>query len=309
MPDLIYSRSASASELPMSAIHSKASAAFTELPIEGVSKNYGHLRTIDLLPVLKDYGYLPVQAAQTSARKKDKIGHQTHLLAFAHEKDLLQPTDGRPEIVIYNSSDRSSALKCFAGYFRGICSNGLVAGDGFQSRVYHNIKNIMTFEDQLRDMVARLPKMLGLVDKMKGTLIDGQTGLEIAESGASLRWDSWEKEQFRAWGIARKYKKNFPTRTVTNDIEPAWGSYYTDTTISDLLGSKRPGERSLAKETASLWHVFNRVQEGLIRGKAEIQSVSNLRPTGTTRKATGLTSVPKSVKVNREFWDVAAAYA
>ena len=119
MPDLIYSRSASASELPLSAIHSKASAAFTQLPIEGVSKNYGHLRTIDLLPVLKDYGYLPVQAAQTSARKKDKIGHQTHLLAFAHEKDLLQPSDGRPEIVIYNSSDRTSALKCFAGYFRG----------------------------------------------------------------------------------------------------------------------------------------------------------------------------------------------
>ena len=87
MPDLIYSRSASASELPLSAIHSKASAAFTQLPIEGVSKNYGHLRTIDLLPVLKDYGYLPVQAAQTSARKKDKIGHQNHMLAFAHEND------------------------------------------------------------------------------------------------------------------------------------------------------------------------------------------------------------------------------
>jgi len=305
MPDLIYSRSASASELPLSAIHSKASAAFTQLPIEGVSKNYGHLRTIDLLPVLKDYGYLPVQAAQTSARKNHKIGHQTHLLAFAHEKDLLQPTDGRPEIVIYNSSDRSSALKCFAGYFRGICSNGLVAGDGFQSRVYHNIKNIMSFEDQLRDMVARLPAMLGLVDKMKSTLIDGQTGLEIAETGASLRWNNWEKEQFRAWRakIAAIDSKG------GDEIELARGSYYTDQTISDLLSSKRPGERSLAKETASLWHVFNRVQEGLIRGKTEIQSVSNLRPSGTTRKATGLTSVPKSVKVNREFWDVAAAYA
>ena len=302
MPDLIYSRSASASELPMSAIHSKASAAFTELPIEGVSRNYGHLRTIDLLPVLKDYGYLPVQAAQTSARKNHKIGHQTHLLAFAHEKDLLQPTDGRPEIVIYNSSDRSSALKCFAGYFRGICSNGLVAGDGFQSRVYHNIKNIMGFEDQLRDMVARLPAMLGLVDKMKSTLIDGQTGLEIAESGASLRWANWEVEESRAW----REKKVIDGRYV---FDVARGSYYTDKTISDLLSSKRPGERSLAKETASLWHVFNRVQEGLIRGKAEIQSVSNLRPSGTTRKATGLTSVPKSVKVNREFWDVAAAYA
>ena len=308
MPDLIYSRSASASELPLSAIHSKASAAFTQLPIEGVSKNYGHLRTIDLLPVLKDYGYLPVQAAQTSARKKDKIGHQTHLLAFAHENDLLQPSDGRPEIVIYNSSDRSSALKCFAGYFRGICSNGLVAGDGFQSRVYHNIKNIMSFEDQLRDMVARLPAMLGLVDKMKSTLIDGQTGLEIAEQGASLRWDSWEKEQFRAWK-SNKEDREKSKSWGNSDPQLARGSYYTDQTISDLLGSKRPGERSLAKETASLWHVFNRVQEGLIRGKAEIQSVSNLRPSGTTRKCTGLTSVPKSVKVNREFWDMAAAYA
>ena len=305
MPDLIYSRSASASELPLSAIHSKASAAFTELPIEGVSKNYGHLRTIDLLPVLKDYGYLPVQAAQTSARKKDKIGHQNHMLAFAHENDLLQPSDGRPEIIIYNSSDRSSALKCFAGYFRGICSNGLVAGDGFQSRVYHNIKNVMSFEDQLRDMVARLPTMLGLVDKMKSTLIDGQTGLEIAEQGASLRWANWEKEQFRAW----KAKIAAIDSKGGDEIELARGSYYTDQTISDLLSSKRTGERSLAKETASLWHVFNRVQEGLIRGKTEIQSVSNLRPSGTTRKATGLTSVPKSVKVNREFWDVAAAYA
>ncbi len=308
MPDLIYSRSVSASELPMSAIHSKASAAFTELPIEGVSANYGHLRTIDLLPVLKDYGYLPVQAAQTTARKKDKIGHQNHMLAFAHENDLLQPSDGRPEIIIYNSSDRSSALKCFAGYFRGICSNGLVAGDGFQNKVYHNIKNIANFEDQLRDMVARLPEMLGLVEKMKSTLIDGQTGLEIAESGASLRWANWEQEQFRAWK-SNKEDREKSKSWGNSDPQYARGSYYTEQTISDLLDSKRPGERSLAKQTASLWHVFNRVQEGLIRGKTEIQSVSNLRPSGTTRKATGLTSVPKSVKVNREFWDVAAAYA
>ena len=137
------------------------------------------------------------------------------VLDFAHKDDLMQPSDGRPEIIIYNSSDRSSALKCFAGYFRGICSNGLVAGDGFQSKVYHNIKNIMSFEDQLRDMVARLPEMLGLVDKMKGTLIDGQTGLEIAESGASLRWANWEQEQFRAWK-AKKGGDNIPAFFISD---------------------------------------------------------------------------------------------
>ena len=294
MADLIYSRKADAQALSLSAIHRQASAAFADTPIDGVSKNYGHLKTIDLLPILDDYGYKPVQALQTNCRKADRMGHQNHLISFAHKTDLRKPSDGRPEIVIYNSSDRSSALNCFAGYYRGICSNGLVAGEGFKSKVYHSKKNVAGFEDQLRDMLQKLPEMLGLVGKMKETLIDGHTGLEIAERGAALRWGGWLDESLNS---------------LQEDRELNRGSYYDHSTLDDLLSSKRPGEGDLVKRRASLWHIFNRVQEGLIRGRAEVKSVSKRNPEGGSRQAPGLTGVGKAVDVNRRFWDVAAEYA
>jgi len=54
------------------------------------------------------------------------------------------------------------------------------------------------------------------------------------------------------------------------------------------------------------WTVFNRVQEGLIRGGAKIRSYSERNPRGATRKARAIGSISSVVKTNRDLWDLAA---
>jgi hypothetical protein len=51
--------------------------------------------------------------------------------------------------------------------------------------------------------------------------------------------------------------------------------------------------------------VFNRIQEGVIRGNAFVRSFTEKNPDGTLRKARSLGSIKEHVRINSELWDIA----
>ena len=134
---VIFSRNADNSALTLEQIQHRAPAAFSTTKAERLSDRYISLNTSDVLPIMADYGYLPTQAAQKRSRKAS-ADHAAHMLAFSKTTDIVEAGDIRPEIILYNSHDGTGSVKLFAGVFRFICSNGIVAGDGFQSRIYHS---------------------------------------------------------------------------------------------------------------------------------------------------------------------------
>ena len=127
---LIFSRNANNTALTNERIQQLAPAVFSSTKAHGLSERYASLNTAQLLPVLADFGYFPMQAAQKKSRKGE-AQHSSHMLSFAktyHTEDIIG--DVRPEIILYNSHDGSSSVRLFAGCFRFICSNGIVAGEG-----------------------------------------------------------------------------------------------------------------------------------------------------------------------------------
>lgn len=284
MTNLIYSRRADDSVLSLSEIRAKAPAAFAETPIEGASMRYGHINTATAIEILRDSGWHPVQAAQKTGRTIERHQHAEHLIAFARGGDEgYFPDAGRPEIILYNSSDKTSSLKLFAGWYRFICSNGLQAGDGFSAKVNHTMAAANNFEGMLRETVAGMPRMIDRIDRMQDRKLEIPEIEVIAGEAAKIRWKPIEDR-------------------ATDEA----GSFADARTVRSLLHRRRYADLPIASGV-SLWEVFNRVQEGVIRGGAVLQSFSDAAPYGSTRKARPLGSVRQIVDANRKLWDLADA--
>ncbi len=272
---VIFSRNNDNGVLTTERIRQLAPAVFSNTKREGLSDRYAPLHTSDLLPVLADYGYQPVQAAQKRSRTANPE-HSMHMLAFAKDGDA---GDGglRGEIVLYNSHDGTGAVKVFAGAFRFICSNGIVAGDGFQSRTYHNRSAMSSFEEILRNTIEGMPRMMEQIDRLRQVTLTQGDALSFAKQAVLTRWDQYD-------GVAKR------------------GVYALDTTAADVLKVQRIGDEGI-----DAWSVFNRIQEGVIRGNAMIKSIVDVEnnPNGVLRKARPVSSIKEHQRINTALWDLA----
>ena len=269
---VIFSRNANNSALSIEAIHQRAPAAFSVTKAERLSDRYISLNTSDVLPIMADYGYLPTQAAQKRSRKADPM-HAAHMLAFSKTTDIAETGDIRPEIILYNSHDGSGSVKLFAGAFRFICSNGIVAGEGFQSRIYHS-RALNGFEEMLRNTVATLPELMGRIDRMRGVSLTTGEAYDMAIAGVATRWSDYTGQPKGAYAVAQ--------------------------TVKDVMQVRRLGD-----EGYDAWTVFNRIQEGVVRGNAMIRSITEQHPQGVMRKARPVSSIKEAVRINTELWNIA----
>jgi len=279
MADLIYSRRTDAQELSMDEIARLAPAVFTQGKNPHLTDRYAPVNTLDTIEVLRGYGYVPVQAAQKKPRKNDPAYTQ-HMVAFAHHYNLLD-TD-RPEIIAYNSHDGKSSLRLFAGFYRGICSNGLVAGEGFEGRIKHYKASVANLEELFEDVAHTIPKMSERVERMKSVSISQEDAIDFAYNASALRWEMMPEE----------YKDG--------ELRGTYTDRHTGSTLNRV--------RRLEDINYDLWTVYNRVQEGLIRGGAQVISFTDRKPYGIRRRARPVASVADSIKINRELWDMASDY-
>jgi hypothetical protein len=269
---VIFSRNSNDSSLTTERIAQLAPAVFSTTKHERLTDRYVSLHTSDVLPVLADYGYHPVQAAQR--RGKDPM-HAQHMMAFAKTDDItLTPQEFRPEIILYNSHDGSGSVKLFAGAFRFICSNGIVAGDGFSSRIYHS-KSLLAFEEMLRTTVETLPALMDKINRLRSINIDHGQAYDMAIAGVATRWTDYVGQEDK-------------------------GTYAVAQTVKDVLKVTRNEDNF-----TDAWTVFNRVQEGVIRGNALVRSITKVHPEGVMRKARSLSSIKEHVRINQELWNIA----
>jgi hypothetical protein len=270
---VIFSRNADNSPLTQQRIQQLAPAVYSTNKHERLTDRYVSLNTSDIIPIMNDYGYQVTQAAQKRSRKASPE-FSSHMLAFSRSNDIAEQGDIRPEIILYNSHDGTGAVKLFAGAFRFICSNGIVAGDGFQSRMYHNKSVLSGFEEMLRTTVATLPDLMHRIESLRTVTLDYGQAYDMAIAGVATRWDDYTGQER--------------------------GSYAVAQTVKDVLKVTRQGDSGY-----DAWTVFNRIQEGVIRGNAMIRSVTEKQPEGTMRKARPVSSIKESVRINTELWNIA----
>lgn len=272
--NLIFSRRADNGIMSAEDIMQRAPSVFAEDKSERLTSRYHSLNTSDLLPVLADYGYHPVQAAQKRARKGEQR-HAAHMVAFAKDAD----GDGglRSEIIAYNSHDGTSGVKLFAGAYRFICSNGIIAGEGFKANVRHTHRAMAGFEEMLQGIITSLPKMMDTISSLRSRRLDYDEAKELATKAVQLRWDYIEGAYV-------------PENTLK-------GTYATANTVRDALSCQRRED-----DAFDAWTVLNRIQENVVRGNVVVRSITD-RSQGE-RKARPIASIQEHVRVNQQLFDM-----
>lgn len=97
-----------------------------------LSEKYSHINTANVLEKLTNEGYIVRSIQEKRVKNKEKEGFQQHIIRL-QRNDINFNIEGlKPELILRNSHDGSSAFRISLGIFRLICANGLTVGRSFQ---------------------------------------------------------------------------------------------------------------------------------------------------------------------------------
>jgi len=199
-------------------------------PQADVSERYAFVPTAQVVSRLREAGWSPVEVSQQLVRLDDRRGFQKHMLRFQRRDVQAVVGEYTPDLVLVNSHDRSSAYQLQAGLFRFVCGNGMIVSDATFERV--SIRHSGFTPDEVIDASFKLldgiPAITARVDAFKQRQLNSTEIAAFAEAALRLRFEDTDKAP----------------------INP-----------HKLLDCRRHEDAG-----NDLWHVFNRVQEHLIRG-------------------------------------------
>lgn len=253
-------------------IKSQAPSVFTmKRHPEKTTDRYIQIPTTDVLEMFEKVGWITVKAAQ--ARSHDAAGrtYKSHTLRLRHVSSLLenklQVNGTYPEIIIRNSHDGGSTLRLMAGMFRLVCANGMVlsVGQSVGAIVRHSGENV-------------------LEAVMQG-------GIWVVKEAQHAQ----ESSKIMSRVILTKQEQAKFVREVSNIVTGDAKRFAP----AELLAVRREED---AKD--SLWNVFNRAQENLVRGGMRMESIN-----GRPSRSRPIVNADRDIKINSALWSLAEKWA
>jgi Domain of unknown function (DUF932) len=241
------------------------------------SERYGYIPTIDVLRRLRREGFEPFMVAQGASRIEGKAGFTKHMIRLRHgpQGSGSQPNlQEVPEVILINSHDGASSYQMLAGLLRFVCCNGLVVGSIVDDiRIPHRATKRSHLAEEVIDaafrVVDRFEVVRASVEAMKALTLSVDAQRDFARAALALRFG-----QVGPGGAGR------PPPPICAER---------------LLETYRPEDRG-----PSLWAIFQRVQQNVMRGGQEGRSASCRRL--YTRP---VVSIDRSVNLNRALWALA----
>lgn len=255
--------------LSMDQLRAKCPAVFATTPHEDVSQRYGFASTAQVLQALEKEGFVPVEARTMLRRDSDRISKTKHMLRLRRAgstSKLLVAGEVVPQVVLLNSHDRTSLFQLYAGMFRVVCSNGLIVStkDFIEPiRVRHTNRVVEDVMSNINRLAADAAKVAGVIDQMLHTKLTDKQQHAFARAALDLRFGN---------GSAR------------GSVDPA-----------ALLVPRRDTDKA-----PTVWHVYNRVQENMIKG-----GIESVTANGRHVQTKEVVSVAADVNINAGLWELA----
>jgi len=249
--------------IDLDALRDAVPAVLADEPDPARSPRYGFISTQALLEALAERGWLPREIRQVRTREPDRRRYALHVVRLRQEAAGLVAGEVYPELVLVNAHDGSRAFRAYAGLYRLLCRNGLTIElpDGFGlMRVRHTAGQVEAAVARALAVAERLPALAARIERWRAI------GL-----GPALR------ERFAQAALALRWPHGAP-------VGPR-----------EVLAARRPED---APET--LWHVYNRIQENLLRGGMTGRSRS-----GRPMRVRPLRSAARTVALDAALWRLA----
>lgn len=240
-----------------------APAIFADAPAQQVSDKYKFIPTIQVIDILRNQGWNPVQAFTSRVRDENREGFQKHSVRFAREDGEMIAGDSKPEILLTNSHDAKCAYQIHAALFRMVCSNGMVVADTTFEKVairHQNFEQSDVIDASYR-VIEQVPQIAAAVEGYKSLELTEEQQLAFASAAIKLKWADTGKEPIIA---------------------------------QDLLQTRR-----YADNGKNLWHTYNTVQENLLKGGIY---AGRSKKTGRRQRTRKVGSINEDIRLNKALW-------
>lgn len=264
------------------------------------SERYAFIPTHDVVSALMRTGLLPVEVRSKRKLDPEDRGFAKHALRFrVPTMTTRQVGDVIPEILLTNSHDGGSAYQLMMGFFRLVCSNGLVVQTG--SMGFISVKHVGrdTPEEVVgrsRELIRALPQSLEEVKEMRSVRLEQAEQRAFARAAMSLRWDPNERRE-EVQQHAKEAEANGDRRSMLRISQLT--ALDAPISVDKLLEARRFDDNG-----ADVWSTFNRVQENLTKG-----GQNGLTAAARRLRVQPIKGMDKDIKLNRALWVLARELA
>lgn len=238
-----------------------------------MSERYSFISTMEPVNVLRQLGWEVSHVAQQHTRLAEKNGFQRHALKFmkAGQSQALVVGQTIPQLVLVNSHEGSAAFRFFLGLFEVRCTNGLMVESGSltECRVLHRGYTDEKVAEGMTSLIPQIPAVLETAENWKSLKLETPEVKAFAEAAIELRWDA-------------------ESETYVNPENVACAAWK-------------------GQEENTLYDVFNRVQEGILRGGRYGFYAKN--KTGNRTKVRPIKSLAENERLNKALWSLTSKMA
>lgn len=245
-----------------------APSVFAENAAPTVSHRYEFISTKACLDLMREAGFMPHAARQSTCRDESGRTYTKHQIRF--RSDAARAFDDGfgdvfPEISLTNSHLGTGSYIIDPGFFRAVCTNGMTVGDSLNIglRVRHSKKAAQGVVEAAMEIIGEVPMMVANVKRMQVARVERETEVAMAREALALRWTPGEEP-------------------ISTD---------------QLLVPRRIEDRD-----PTVWNVLNRLQENMIRGGLQMARAEGITRRSSTRP---IRSIQTDRKINRGLWDIA----
>lgn len=241
-----------------------APAIFATKPASYINLNrYNFTPTTDIISHMDSMGWKLTNAKQSKTGIDLRRDYGVHITEFQHPDLYIKSNneiEARPTVVLVNSHDGSRPINFEMGLYRLVCSNGLMIKDqdfgGFKER--HTKYTLKQVQNQIDQKMENLPTVIGKINQWNQRDMTPKERRSFAIEALALR--------------------------INQDRQPE------DYEIMEILNSRRS-----ADDSNTLWHVYNRTQENLIKGGYQMNN----------RTARPITNPIQDMVLNQGLWTIA----
>ena len=163
---------------------------YNKVAHEDVSDKYTLISSIDIINHLRDRFNWYVTSVQVSQVKDEsRENKQVHLVRLRHFDSFLEEKESVPELIFFNSFDRTKAFSISIGLYRFCCCNGLILGETFDS---YKLRHIGDLDNSLDKIIAKVsnykPKLEEKVKEYSNTMLSQLEMETFARLAAPLKF-------------------------------------------------------------------------------------------------------------------------
>jgi len=254
-------------------LRTRVPAIYSNSPISSASDRYSFIPTYKVVSSLQKLGWYPTAAKMN--KSKTSLQYGQHMIRFANKSmnESLLYGDSMPEIIFVNSHDRTKRAFFGLGVFRAFCTNGMVVFDNTMPHSSFIQKHMNIDFSDIQNIVKEVVKQFAVL----ATKINDYKTIELTE--------------------VQKNKFAYVARNTH------WGK---DSVIDPKL---LLDVRRLEDNGNSLWQVFNRIQENIIKGGLHYEAPSDTTGKIRRRSTRTIKNVSRDLKINSELWMIMSAFA